>query len=426
MVKSPRARAASDSNGGGSSFPRGLIVAWGVVVAVGVSGGVALSFASEDAVKEWRAGIPKVTVKVAAAAAMPVPIPPRTPPAQAPKPPPAAEAHPPQPVAPPRAEEKPHDESAAPVPPPAPTALPDPTDATPLSPAPAPGLVEDSRGGPLPRVGAEGRGPFQVYARPFPAGIKRPKIAVVLAEMGVSGVTTNTAMDKLPAAIDFAFAPHADRVDGWIERARSSGHEVMLSLAMEPIDYPRTDPGPNALFTILKPDRNVERLRLQLGKAVGYVGVVTTSGGKFLTDAKSLRPVIDELRSRGLLFLDPKLTLDGTGAATGREAHAITGAVDRLIDTDLSRGAIDDQLKGLESDAKAHGQAIGLGFPYPSTIERLASWATGLADRGFVLAPVSAVVPFDEKTEMPAPVAAAPEAPAAPAAGGHAAPMKGH
>jgi len=419
MVKPLRARRPPESNGGGMSVPRALIVAWGVVVAVCVAGGAALSFTSEDTIKEWRAEFPKVSAKVVAAATIPTP----SSVVQAPK----------SPAAPAHTEDAAHEEKAVPPPPPAAPVLPDPGDATPLPPAPAPGLVEDSRGGPLPRVGVDGRGPFQVYARPFPVGIKRPRIAVVLAEMGVSGVTTNAAMEKLPAVIDFAFAPHADRLDGWIERARSSGHEVMLSLAMEPIDYPRTDPGPNALFTILKPERNVERLRLQLGKAVGYVGVVTTSGGKFLTDAKSLRPVLDELRGRGLLFLDPKLTSDGVGTATGREARAITGTVDRLIDTDLSRGAIDDQLKGLESDAKAHGAAIGLGFPYPSTIERLAYWAAGVADRGFVLAPVSAVVPFDEKNEMPAPGAVAPEAPAAahaaPAPGGHAAPAapaKGH
>ena len=70
---------------------------------------------------------------------------------------------------------------------------------------------------------------------------------------------------------------------------------------------------------------------------------------------------------------------------------------DRVIDRDLSRGAIDDQLKELAGIARANGAAVGIGSPYPSTIERINLWLTGLADRGFVLAPVSAVVDLQKQ-----------------------------
>jgi hypothetical protein len=161
---------------------------------------------------------------------------------------------------------------------------------------------------------------------------------------------------------------------------------------MEPLNYPRDDPGPNALLTMLGADRNVERLEWSLGKAVGYVGITSTTGSKFTATPAAMQPVIDALKARGLLLVDaranpksvagPLATLSGVPRALG----------DRVIDRDLSRGAIDDQLRELEELAKTNGAAVGFASPYPTTIERLNLWLTALTDRGIALAPVSAVV----------------------------------
>ena len=53
---------------------------------------------------------------------------------------------------------------------------------------------------------------------------------------------------------------------------------------------------------------------------------------------------------------------------------------------------IDQKLSALETRARALGSASGTGFLYPVTIERVADWARGLAGRGFVLVPASAIV----------------------------------
>ena len=38
------------------------------------------------------------------------------------------------------------------------------------------------------------------------------------------------------------------------------------------------------------------------------------------------------------------------------------------------------------------GSAVGLGAPYPVTIERIAAWASTLESKGLILVPVSALV----------------------------------
>ncbi|CAO3442205.1 Possible divergent polysaccharide deacetylase [Azospirillum argentinense] len=362
-----------------SSLAKRLLGAY-AVLALGLGGLVGwLAMNAEHTTEAWRAAIPSVEVAVkgaqppappAAAAAVPVQT---APPVAAPAmtPPPAAVA-----PAPPAA------------PPPLAVAVNEPVT---LTPAPVPGLVEDSRNGPLPRIAEDGRKPWQVYARPFPAADRRPRIAIVLAEMGISGVTTGNALQKLPPTITLAFVPYAERLDNWVERARGKGHEVMLSIPMEPQDYPRNDPGPNALLSMLPPERNMERLEWSLGKAVGYVGITSTTGSKFTANPDAVNPVIAAMKARGLMVLDARANPRSVAGTLAGQAGVPRAFADRVIDRDLSRGAIDDQLAELEAIAKANGAAVGIGAPYPSTIERINLWLTGLADRGIAIVPVSAV-----------------------------------
>lgn len=349
--------------------PSALELAWIGLMAALAGVGVWLTLASGDAVHIWEEQIPKAIVRFGEPAA---------------KGPPAETAHTVEPHGAGPANGK---KEEPPPPPPI-----DPNVGITLAPAPAPGLIEETKAGPLPRISPDGRRAWQVYARPFPAEIKLPKIAIVVSDLGISGVTTGAALQQLPPTVTVAFVPYAERLDSWLDRARSAGHEALLTLPMEPADYPRSDPGPNALFTILKPERNTERLEAAMGKAAGYIGITSTTGSKFTANAKAMKPVLEEIKARGLMYFDAKASPDSVGLKLAQEMGLPALAADRFIDRDLSRGAIDDQLKGLEAVAKAQGAAVGLGFSYPNTIERIALWAVGLPDRGVTLAPLSAVI----------------------------------
>ena len=82
------------------------------------------------------------------------------------------------------------------MPAPLPPVRPDP----PLPPAPDPGLVQESPLGPLPRVGADGRVPWKVYAKPFDPGDKRPRVAIVVSGLGLSAAATESAEAVLAEA----------------------------------------------------------------------------------------------------------------------------------------------------------------------------------------------------------------------------------
>jgi polysaccharide deacetylase 2 family uncharacterized protein YibQ len=261
-----------------------------------------------------------------------------------------------------------------------------------LPPAPDPALVERTALGPLPMVAPDGRRPWQVYARPFERTDKRPRIAILLAGLGLSGAATEAAINDLPGGVTLGFNPYAPKLDEWIGYARAAGHEAFLSLAMEPVDYPRVDPGPHTLLISLDRQQNVERLQWVLSRVTGYVGVLTAAGSRFTTSQADLLPILDEVKGRGLMFVDSRSTENSVAGSLARSIGLPRAVSDAALDQpQASRDAIDQRLAQLEQVARQTGVAVGLGEVYPVTIERLAQWIPTLERKGIALAPVSAI-----------------------------------
>ncbi|MCZ6496374.1 MAG: divergent polysaccharide deacetylase family protein [Alphaproteobacteria bacterium] len=333
----------------------------------------------------------------AKAPAPPAPAPAKAPAqAKAPAPAKAPETTPAKPAPPPTAERAPRRAAKPRTPTPKPastaTALLSATVGGGLRPAPDPALVEQTRLGPLPRVSADGRKAWQAYARPFDTGDRRPRLAIIVSGLGLSGAATEAAIQRLPGAVTLAFAPYAKGLAQWIALARAAGHEVLLDLPMEPVNFPANDPGPHTLLTSLTAEQNKVRLHWLLGRVTGYVGVVNRMGARFTTSETHVRPVLKELGQRGLLFVDSRSSLHSVAARMAAEVGLPRAINNRFIDAEASRAAIDTRLEEIERIAKTVGHAVGIGSPFPVTIDRLQRWALTLEGKGLVLAPVSALV----------------------------------
>jgi polysaccharide deacetylase 2 family uncharacterized protein YibQ len=251
--------------------------------------------------------------------------------------------------------------------------------------APIAGLSQPGPGGPLPVIAADGRTAAQAYARPY-RDTGKPRVALIIGGLGLNAKTTREAIDKLPPQVTLSFVPYAEGLQGWIDLARAGGHEVLLEAPMEPIDYPDNDPGPYTLMAADPAPETARRLEWLLSRASGYFGVTNYLGGRFLTSDKGLAAFMGVMRQRGLAFID-----DGT-AAKRSGGGAPRASADRIVDDQLDADAIDKQLLALEASAVRNGQALGSGFAYPLTLEQVAQWASGLEQRGYSLAPASAVM----------------------------------
>ena len=100
-----------------------------------------------------------------------------------------------------------------------------------------------------------------------------------------------------------AFAPYAGDVQHWVTQARENGHEALLEVPMEPIDFPDSDPGPHTLRSGVEQDCNLQRLNWAMSRFTGYAGVTNLLGQRFLSDSDALSPAMIYLARRGTLFL---------------------------------------------------------------------------------------------------------------------------
>lgn len=254
----------------------------------------------------------------------------------------------------------------------------------PLPQAPIAGFFAPGPGGPLPIIAQDGRTPFEAYARPFTSN-GRPKVALVIGGLGLDARATQAAILALPPQITLSFVPYAEGLQGWIDMARAHGHEVLLETPMEPLDYPDNDPGPYTLMADGAGPETAKKLDWILSRASGYFALTNYLGSRFLADDKAYDSFLGAVRGRGLGFIDDGSASRRTGGGVPR------ASAERVIDDQLTQAAIDAQLLKLEASALERGQALGAGFAYPVTLDKVARWAQGVEQRGYQLAPASAL-----------------------------------
>ena len=249
-------------------------------------------------------------------------------------------------------------------------------------------LTEPSKYGFLPRIAADGARPSQVYAHPFAeTAMTRgaPRIAIFVGGLGLDPDTTDAAISRLPAAVSLGLAPYGLDLSRTAARARGAGHEIWLQAPMEGVAGP--DPGPHTLKTQASAAQNEDSLHWLMARFVGYVGVANYLGAKFTADPAAVSPTLAEIARRGLIYLD-----DGSSALSkvGDLAPGLNLKAGRA--DVIAEGDIDDALARAEDIARRSGSAIVVASALPLTIDHVARWASALANRGFALAPVSALV----------------------------------
>ncbi len=263
----------------------------------------------------------------------------------------------------------------------------------PLTKAPIFAVTETTDVGMLPRIASTGKKPADAYAKTVSMGIihsEAPKIIIILGGMGLNEKLTNQAAKDLPAEVTFAFAPYGNNLQAQVDKARANGHEVLLQLPLEPVGFPATNPGPNTLLADAKDGENTTSLYWHMSRFVGYAGVINYMGGRFLSSAPAVKPLLIEMRKRGLLFIeDGSLALSATEDVAKTLQYQVRRA-QSVIDVNADADSITSALNLLEEEANKNGFAIGTGSGLEITVRTVADWAKAAADRGVIFMPASA------------------------------------
>lgn len=259
---------------------------------------------------------------------------------------------------------------------------------------PDPELSEKGATGIIPKRSADGLRAMDVYSRQADTegnfGVAR--VVIVLGGMGISQTSTQQAIQKLPPSVTLAFAPYGNSLKRWMQGARKKGHELLLQIPMEPIDYPRNNPGPHTLRADANLQENIANLHWSMSRITNYVGVMNYLGNKLLSQPASLSPIFAEISKRGLLFVEDGTVQNSVAAGVAVKELVPYAKANILLDNVRSRAAIADKLVKLAEEAKRTGLAIGVGNAFPDTIDLVAQFANQARQNGIEITPVSAIV----------------------------------
>lgn len=208
---------------------------------------------------------------------------------------------------------------------------------------------------------------------PRPALPEGPKLALVIDDMG-EDLPLAHRLASLNRPITFAIWPRASHTKATCDLATSNGVEILIHQPMEPLSYPKANPGPGAVFADT-PDAQVRQMvEENIALVPGAVGMNNHMGSRFTESREKMVQVLSVLKRHGLFFLD--------SATTPHSAvHQATNQVGMpylrrqvFLDNLAEVGAIRHQLEKAEKLALSNGQAIAIGHPHPETVQAIEEW----------------------------------------------------
>lgn len=253
---------------------------------------------------------------------------------------------------------------------------------------PVPDLVEQSEFGRLPKVSDTGVRPLDAYSKSS-GTIGANRVALIVGGLGISQTGTQAAIKDLPSEITLGFSPFGNSLQRWMQAARREGHEVVLQLPMEPLGYPTINPGPRTLTSQATAGQNLQNLRWSMARMTNYPVVVNYLGAGLSNKPEAMRPILDEIRRRGLGYIDDGSVRSSRAIEIAKEMSLPHAQGAMVMDVSREESRIRANLRNLEAIAKQTGFAIGTATAFPRSVDVIKQWASEAQKRGILIVPVS-------------------------------------
>lgn len=208
---------------------------------------------------------------------------------------------------------------------------------------------------------------------PSPPPAATARLAIVIDDLGES-VEFATSLSRLGIPVAFAIWPSSSSSKRIAALAHKARMEVLLHQPMEPRSYPEDDPGKGAVFVHMDEAAIRSAVMENLAHFPMAVGLNNHMGSRFTEDRRGMRIVLEELRGRGLFYLDSMTTAKSVGTSLGRKVGVPVLRRDVFLDNVADVDAILLQLRKAENVALKTGQAVAIGHPYPETLQALRAW----------------------------------------------------
>lgn len=207
--------------------------------------------------------------------------------------------------------------------------------------------------------------------RPVAPRPKKPRLALIIDDIGYK---KRVALDllNLDPHITFAILPNSPFGKSFAAKASQKGAELMLHQPMEPMQYPKINPGPGALLAGMDPDTLINTLEANLRAFPSVRGMNNHMGSRLTSLSPQMNQVMTLLKQKGLYFIDSRTSKETVSKSSARLLQVPFAERDIFLDHNQSRGAVARQVEKMLAMAEKHGVVIGIGHPHDVTLEVLA------------------------------------------------------
>jgi polysaccharide deacetylase 2 family uncharacterized protein YibQ len=218
-----------------------------------------------------------------------------------------------------------------------------------------------------------------------------PQIAIVIDDLGWDWGAAQVLL-AMEAPLSFAILPNTPYKDFIAREAQRRGRDILLHLPMEPYSYPHVNPGRPVLLSTMDAHELTTQMESALATVPSAVGVNNHMGSRLTEDRAAMQMVMQLMKQHNLFFLDSRTSPKSLAYQVARELGVRTAQRHVFLDNETDPRKIATQLHRLAALAREYGNAIGIGHPYPETVQSLRYTLQEIQQTGIEVVPVSRLV----------------------------------
>jgi len=230
-----------------------------------------------------------------------------------------------------------------------------------------------------------------VLAFPAAAQEAAPRIAIIIDDLGYERAAGERAI-RLPGPVAYAILPDTPRATYLAEFAHADGKEVLLHLPLQAErDLANAEPG--SLLLDMSQKEFTTAFTVSIDSVPHIIGVNSHRGSLLTRHPGHMSWLMEEIgRRKGLFFVDSYTTAQSVALDIALENGVPAVRRDVFLDPDPSPRTVVREFARLKKLALLQGFAVGIGHPYPATLDYLEQALPTLQDDGFDFVSISELV----------------------------------
>jgi len=190
--------------------------------------------------------------------------------------------------------------------------------------------------------------------------ILKKKLSIIIDDMGYDSFIADKFMSlHLPLA--FSFLPDAPLTPKLAREFDKKGYTVMIHMPSQPLDYPKDNPGKNAIYITTSKKRTMFLLRRAFKKIPEAIGLNNHMGSRILLDKTHLDYIMEFLRANHLFFVDSATVKNSLGCVEARKFNVLCARRRVFLDNKKNVVYIKHQLNVALEMLKRRNSVVAIG-----------------------------------------------------------------